>query len=151
MWQLDHKEDWVQKNWCFQILALKKTLESPWTSRGSNQSILKEISPEYSLERRILWPPDVKSWLTGKDPDDGKNWRQEEKGVPENEMGGEHQHHSWLNGRELDKTPGDSKGQGGLGYCSPWGHRVGHNLVTEQQQLTLEKIQKSKNPNSNVE
>ena len=56
-----------------------------------------------------------------------------------------------LNGHEFEQAPGDNKGQGGLGYCSPWGHRVRHNLVTKQQQLTLEKIQKSKNPNSNVE
>ena len=75
MWDLDYKESWALKYWCF------------WTwesARRSNQSILKEISPEYSLEGLMLklqlWPPDVKSLLTGKDPDAGKDWRQEEKG-----------------------------------------------------------------------
>ena len=84
MWELDYKESWVPKNWCFWTVVLEKSLESPWTAR-SNQSILKEISPEYSLEGLmlkmkyfpILWPPDAKKWLTRKDPDTGKDWRQE--------------------------------------------------------------------------
>ena len=81
MWELDYKESWTPKNWCF-----RRLLRVPWTSRRSNQSILKEISPEYSLEGlmlnlkwSILWPPDAKNWLTGKDPDAVKDWRQEEK------------------------------------------------------------------------
>ena len=75
MWELDYKKNWAPKNWCFWTAELEKTLESPtWTARSSNQSILKEISPDYSLERTdaeaetlILWPPDAKSQLTGKD------------------------------------------------------------------------------------
>ena len=70
MWELDYKESWVPKNWCFWPVVLEKTLESPWTARRSNQSILKEISPGYSLEglmlklkTPILWLPDVKNWL----------------------------------------------------------------------------------------
>ena len=79
-------------------------------------------------EAPILWPPDVKSRLFGKDPDAGKDWRQ--KGVMEDEMvGWDHQ----LDGHEFEQTLGDSEGQGSLAHCSPWGHRVRHNLVTEQQ------------------
>ena len=87
MWELEYIESWVPKNWCFWTVVLEKTLESPWTARRSNQSILKEISPECSLEglmlklKPILWPPDVKRWLIWKDPDAGKDWRQEEKGM----------------------------------------------------------------------
>ena len=73
MWDLDSKESWMLKNWCFSTVVLEKTLEYPWTARRSNQSILNEISPEYSLEELILklkfpifWPPNVKDWLIGK-------------------------------------------------------------------------------------
>ena len=72
MWELDCKESWVQKNWCFWTVVLGKVLTVPWTARKSNQSILKEISPEYSLEGLMLklklpvWPPDVKNWLLEK-------------------------------------------------------------------------------------
>ena len=80
-------------------------------------SILKEINPEYSLEglmlnlKPIFWPPDMKNWLIGKDPDAGKDWRQEEKGMTEDEMVG---WHHWLNEHEFEQTPGASDGQGGL-------------------------------------
>ena len=95
MWELDHKEGWVLKNWCFQTVVLEKTLESPWDC--------KEISPVHpkgnkpwifigrtdaEAEAPILWPPDMKSWLTGKDPDAEKDWGQEEKRVTEDEMVG---------------------------------------------------------------
>ena len=111
MWELDHKEGCMLKNWCFQTVVLEKTLESPLDSRTSNRSILKEIKPEYSLEELTLklifigylmrranslanpdihWPPDVKSWLIGKNPDAGKDWRQEEKGSREDKMVGWH-------------------------------------------------------------
>ena len=122
MWELDHKESWAPKNWCFRTVMSEKTLRVPWTARRSNQSILKEISPEYSLEGMMLklptfWPPDAKSQLVGKDPDAGKEWRQEEKGTTEDEM-------VWrpyqLNGHEFQQTQGDSKGQGRLVCCSPW-------------------------------
>ena len=84
--------------------------------------MLKEINPEYSLEADaeppVLWPPDVKSWLIGKDPDAGKDPRQEEKGATENEMVG---WHHWINGQEFEQTLGDSEEQGSLVCCSPWG------------------------------
>ena len=83
MWELDYKESWVPKNWCFSTVMLEKTLESPWTARRSNQSILKEISPEYSLEGLMLKLKLQYTWLIGKDPDAGKDWRQEEKGKTE--------------------------------------------------------------------
>ena len=108
------------KLWCWRLLRV------PWRARRSNQWILKEINPEYSvkgvilkLKLQILWPPD-KRWLIGKDPDAGKDWRQKEKGVTDDEMVG---WHYWLNGHEFEQTPGDSERQGSLAYYSPWGHK----------------------------
>ena len=114
MWELDHKEGWAPKKWCFQIVVLEKLLRVLWMARRSNLSIPKEINPnEYSLEELMLnlWPPDAKSWLIGKDPDAGKDWGQEEKRATEDEMVG------WqlqLNGHEFEQTLGDSEGQGSL-------------------------------------
>ena len=91
MWELDHKEGWAPKNWCFPTVVLEKTLESPL-----NNKEIKPVNPKgnqpwifigrVDAEAPILWPPDVKSQLTGKDPDAGKDWRQEEKGMTEDEM-----------------------------------------------------------------
>ena len=122
MWELDHKEDWTQ-NWSFRTIMLEKTLESPLDSKRSNQSILKEINSEYSLEGLMLklkpqYFGHLKSQLIGKDPDAGKDWRQEEKGVSEDEMIGWHHR---LNGHEFGHAPGDNEGQGRLVCCSPWG------------------------------
>ena len=89
MWELDHKEGWAVKNWFFPIVwCWRRFLRIPCTARRSNQSLLKEIIPEYSLEGLMLklkWPPDAKCQITGKDPDAGKDWRWEEKGENENE------------------------------------------------------------------
>ena len=101
MWELDYKESWAQKNWCFWTVVLEKTLESPSDCKEiqpvSPKKKKKKISPEYSLEglffeaeTPILWPPDVKNWLIWKDPDAGKDWRQEEKMMTEDEMVGWH-------------------------------------------------------------
>ena len=105
MWELDYKESWAPKNWCFWTMVLEKTLESPLDC--------KEIQPVYPKENRfwifigrtdaeaeapVVWPPDAKNWLTGKDPDTRKYWRQEEKGMTEDEMVGWHQR---LNGHEF--------------------------------------------------
>ena len=99
----------------------------PWTARRSNQSILKEMNPEYSLEGLILklklpilWPPNAKSQLIGKDLDAGKDSRQEEKRGTEDEMVGWHHR---LNGHEFEQTLGDGEGQGSLTRCSPWGRK----------------------------
>ena len=90
----------------FELWCWRRFLRVPWTARRSNQSMLKEISPAYSLnglmlklKLLILWPPDVKNWLIWKDPDAGKDWRQEEKGMTENEMIG---WHHWLYGHEFE-------------------------------------------------
>ena len=86
MWELDPKESWMLKNWCFELWCWRRLLRVPWTARRSNQSILKEISPEYSLEGLMLKvklqyfsPRDAKSWHIGKDLEAAKDWRQEEK------------------------------------------------------------------------
>ena len=111
----------------FELWCWRKLLRVPWTARRSNQSILKEISPEYPLEgltlrldTPVLWPPDVKNWLTRKDPDAGKDWRREEKGMTEDEMVG---WHHWLNGYEFEQAPGVGDGQRTLACCSPWGRK----------------------------
>ena len=128
MWELDYKESWVPKNWCFWTVVLEKTLESPLGC--------KEIQPvhpkgtqywifirrtDVEAETPILWPPDEKNWLIWKDTDAGEDWGQEEKGTTEDEMVGWHHRLNWQN-------LGIGDGQGGLVCCSP---RVGHNWVAE--------------------
>ena len=94
MWELDYKESWAQKNWCFWTSVLKKALESPLDYKEIQPVHPKDQSwvfigrTDVEAETPILWPPDVKSWLIWKDPDDGKNWRQEEKGMTEDKMFG---------------------------------------------------------------
>ena len=116
MWELDHKEGWVLKNWFFQTVVLEKALESPLDSKEikpvnprGNQSWIFTGRTDAEGEALVLWLPDMKSQLIGKDPDDGKNWRQKVKGMTEDQMVG------WLyqlNGQEFEQTPGDSEGQG---------------------------------------
>ena len=127
MWELDHKEGWALKSWCFQTVVLKKTLESPLDCKEIKPVIPKGNQPwifigktDAEPEAPMLWPPDANSQLIGKDPDAGKDWRQMEKGAREEEMvRWNHQ----LNGQECEQTPGDGKGQGILVHCSPWGHK----------------------------
>ena len=97
MWKLDYKESWAFENWCFWTVVLEKTLESPLDSKESqpvhpkgNESWISIGRTDVEAETAILWPPDVKNWLIWKDPDAGKDWRQEEKGTTENEMVGWH-------------------------------------------------------------
>ena len=122
MWKLDLKEGWAPKSWRFQTVMLEKTLESPLYSKEI-QPINPKENQSWIFTRRtddeapILWPPDVKSWLTGKDPDAGKDCGQEEKGVTEDEMVG---WHHWLNGHKFERTLGGSEGQGILVCYSPW-------------------------------
>ena len=101
MWELDHKESWALKNWCFWTVVLEKTLESPWDCKEiqlvnpkGSQSWIFFGRTDAEAEAPILWPPDAKSWFIGKDPDTEKDWWQEEKGVTEDEMVGSHH---WLN------------------------------------------------------
>ena len=102
MWELDHKEVWVLKNWWFQIVMLKNALESPLDSNPKgNQPWIFTGRTDVKAEAPILWPPDAKSWLIGKDRDAGKDWRQEEKGMTEDEMVG---WHHWFNGHEAGQN-----------------------------------------------
>ena len=115
MWEMDHKQGWVMQNWCFQTVVLEKTLESPLDCKESKPVNLKENQSwifigktDAETEAPILWPPDAKSWRIGKDPDFGKGWSQEEKGLTEDEtVGWPH----WFNGHEFEQTSGDSEGQ----------------------------------------
>ena len=118
-------EIWAMKAECqrtdaFRLVMLEKTLESPWDCKE-----IKPINPKgnqpWILFGRTGAEADVKSWLIGKDPDAGKNWRQKEKRAMEDEMTG---WHHWFNGHELEQTLGDGDGQGRLACYSPWGHKV---------------------------
>ena len=127
MWELDCKESWAPKNWCFQTVVLEKTLESSLEYKEikpvypkANQSWIFIGRTDSEVETPILWPPDVNNWLNGKDPDAGKDWRQEEKGTTEDEMVG---WHHWLNGYEFEQPPAVGDGQGSLACCSPWGRK----------------------------
>ena len=105
----------------FELRCWRRLLRVPWTPRRSNQSILKEISPERNDAKAVtpvVWPPHAKSWLIGKDFDAEWDWGQEEKGMTEDEMAG---WHHWLDGREFEWTLGVSDGQGGLACCNSWG------------------------------
>ena len=144
MWELDCEEGWALKNWCFWTVVLENTLESPLDC--------KEIQPVHSegdqpwvffgrndakAETPVLWPPHVKSWPTGKDSDAGRDWVQEEKGMPEDEMAG---WHHWLDGHESEWTPGVGDGQGGLACCDSWGFKESD--MTERLNWTrIKKIQ----------
>ena len=126
MWELDCKESWVLKNWCFWTVVLKKPLESPLDCKEIqpvhpkwNQSWIFIGRTDAEAETPILWPPDVKNWLIWKDPDAGKDWRRE-KGSTEDEMVG---WHHWRDGPEFEWTPGVGDWQGSLACCSPWGHK----------------------------
>ena len=138
MWELDYKESWALKNWCFWTGMLEKTPESPLDFKEiqpvnpkENQSWIFTGRTDAGAETLIVWPPDVKNWLTGKDPDAGKDWRREEKGTTEDEMFG---WHHWLNGQEFEQAPGVGDGQGSLACCSPWGCKESD--TTEQLKWT---------------
>ena len=125
MWELDHKEGWALKNWCFWTVVLEKTLESPLdckeiqpVHRKGNQSWIFIGRTDAEAETPILWPPDAKNWLIGKDPDLGKDWGWEEKGSTEGEIVG---WYPWLDGHEFEQAPGVGDGQVSLACCSPWG------------------------------
>ena len=127
MRELNGKESWAPKNWCFWTLVLEKTLESPLDCKEIQPVHSKGDQPWIFIGKTdaeavtpILWPPDVKKWLIGKDPDAGKDWRQEEKGMTEDKMVG---WHHWLDGHEFEQAPGVGDGQGSLECCSPWGHK----------------------------
>ena len=122
---LDYKESWALKNWCFWTVVLEKTLESPLVCKEiqpvnpkGNQSWIFIGRTDAEAETPILWLPYAKNWLIWKDPDAGKDWRWEKKGTTEDKMVG---WHHWLDGHEFEQLLRDSKGQERLACCSPWG------------------------------
>ena len=124
MWELDQKEGWMPKNWCFWTVVLEKTLESPLDCKEikpvnptGNQPWIFIGRTDAEDEAPILWPPDVKSQLVGKDPDAGKDWRQKKRTTEDMMVGWHH----WLNGNEFEQPLRDGEGQGSLTCCSPWG------------------------------
>ena len=133
IWELDYKESWAPKNWCFWTMVSEKTLESPLDCKE-----IKPVNPEGNqswifigrtdVEAPILWPPDVKNWLPGKDPDAGKDWRQEEKGKTEDKMVG---WYHWLDGYAFEQASGVGDGQESLACCRPWGRRVRYDWAPE--------------------
>ena len=140
MWELDCEESWVPKNWCFCTVVLEKTLESPLDckeiqlvhSKG-NKSWVFFGRNDAKAETPVLWPPHVKSWLIGKDPDARRDWGQEEKGMAEDEMAG------WLHqldAREFEWTRGVGDRQGGLACCNSWGHKEFWTRLSNWTELT---------------
>ena len=125
VWELDYKESWAPKNWCFWTVVLEKTLESlldckeiqPVHPQG-DQSWVFIGRTNVEAEAPIVWPPDAKNWLIWKDSDAVKDWGQEEKEMTEDEMVG---WHHWLNRHEFGWTPGIGDGQGGLARWGSWG------------------------------
>ena len=122
--------------WSIILWQLEKTLESPLGSKEikpvhpkGNQPWISIGRTDAEAEAPILSPPDAKIWLTGKDPDSGKNWEQQEKGTTEDEMVA---WHHWLNGCEFKQALWNSEGQWSLACCSPWGCRVRYDLAAEQ-------------------
>ena len=127
MWELDYKQSWVPKNWCFWTMMLEKTLESPLDCKEiqqvhprGNQSWIFIGRTDAKAKTPVLWPHDANNRLLGKDPDAEKDWRQEEKGTTEDEMDGWHYQ---LDGHEFEQAPGVGDGQGSLVCCSPWGRK----------------------------
>ena len=124
---LDYKESWAWKDWSFLTVLLEKTLESPLDCKeikpvnpNGNQSWIFIGRTDAEAESPTLWPPHAKNWLIGKDPDAGKDWRQEEKGTTEDEMVGWHHR---LDRHESEQAPRVGDGQGSLVCYSPWGHK----------------------------
>ena len=122
MWELDYKESWAPKNWSFRTVVLEKTLESPWDCKKiqpvhpqGDQSWVFIGGTDVEAETPLLWPPDAKSWLIWKDPDVGKDWKQEEKGMTEDEVVG---WGHWLDGPVFEQALGVGDGQGSLVCCS---------------------------------
>ena len=127
MWELDCKESWVPKNWCFWTVVLEKTLESPLDCKEiqpvhpkGNQSWVFIGRTDAEAKAPMLWPPDAESPLIRKAPNAGKDWRQEEKGMAEDEMAGWHHR---LNGQEFEQALEVGDWRGSLTCCSPRGHK----------------------------
>ena len=131
MWELDHKEGWVLKNWCFRTVDCK---EIKLVGPKGNQSWIFTGKTDAEAATLILWPRDAKIWLIGKDPDAGKDWRQEEKGTTEDERVGWHHQ---LDGHEFEQASRVGDGQGSLACYSPWGCKE---LDTAEQRNWMKQI-----------
>ena len=138
MWDLYCEESWAPKNWCFWTVVLEKTLESPLDCKEIQSVYPKGDQSQVFIERTdaeaetpILWPPHVKNWLTGKDPNAGKDWKQEEKGTTKDEMAGWHHR---LDAHEFEWIPGVGNGQGGMACCDSWRHK--ESVTTERLNWT---------------
>ena len=133
MWDLDHKESWTLKRWCFWTVVLDKTWgpldckEIQLVNSKGNQTWIFIGRTDAEAEVPILWPPDAKNWLIGKDREAGKDWRQEEKWATEDEMVG---WHHWLNGHEFEQAPRVGDGWRSLACYSPWDRKESE--TTEQ-------------------
>ena len=132
MWELDHKENWALKNWCFWTVVLEKTLASPLDcieikpdNPKGNQSWISIGRTDAEAEAPLLWPPDVKNWLTERKPDSGKDWRQEERETTEDEMVG---WHYLLDGHECEHALG-------VGDREAW-HAEVHGVTKSQTWLS---------------
>ena len=143
MWELDYKESWVPKIQYFWTVVLEKTLESPFDSKEiqpvhpkGDQSWVFIGRTDAETETPVLWPPHVKSWFIGKEPDAEKDWGQEEKGTTEDEMGG--WHHP-LNGHGFGWTPGVGDRQGGMVCCDSWGRK--ESVMTKRLNWTDDLLQ----------
>ena len=127
MWELDYKESWMPKNWCIWTVVLdckKIELVHP----KGNQSWIFTGRTDTEAEAPILWPPGMKNWLIGKDPDAGKDWRQEKETTKDEIVGWHH----WFDGHEFEQASAVGDGQWGLVCCSSWSRkRVGHDWATE--------------------
>ena len=124
-WTVKKAEEW--RTDAFELWCWRRLLRVPWTARRSNQSILKEISPGFSLKGLILKLKlqyfgylHAESWLIGRNSDAGRDWGQDEKGTTEDETAG---WHHWLDAHEFEWTPGVGDGQEGLACCNSWGHK----------------------------
>ena len=135
--------NWFKKNKFFQIVVMEKTPESPLDSKE-----IKPVNPKgnqpwifigrTAVEALVLWSPDAKSWLIGKDPNIEKDWGQEEKETTEDEMVG---WHHWLNGHEFEQNLGNGEGQGSPAYCCPWVAKSQTQLLATEQQHGASSIQ----------
>ena len=144
MWELDYKESWVPKNWCFWTVVLEKFLESPLDCKESqpvhcngNHAWIFTGRTDAEAETPILWPPDVKNWLIWKDRGAEKDWRREKKGMTEDEMVG---WHHWLDGHEFKQALGVGDGQGSLACCSPWGYKESETPWGYKESDTTERL-----------
>ena len=150
IWELNHKKGWPAQNWCFQIVVLEKALESPLDCKEikpvnpkTNQPWIFTGRTHTEAEALILRSPDAKSWLIAKDPDAGKDWRQEKR-MTEDEMVGWHHR---LDGHEFEQASGVGDGQGSLACCGPCDpmERVTHDLATEQQHWWIRQLEELHN------